>query len=99
MKICPCHLADCMLRIYCAGNLGGSQAFKPSEAPKYPTAFRTIMIRYALTAVTALGLRVYLMLVNKRRDQAVSGTGSFASEIDMDEDATDMHTPGFRYRL
>lgn len=57
------------------------------------------MICYALTAVTALGLRVYLMLVNKRRDQAVSGAGSFASEIDMDEDATDMHTPGFRYRL
>lgn len=52
---------------YCGGNIGGPHLFKSSEEPTYDTAFRAIMICYALAIVLALCLRLYLQAVNKRR--------------------------------
>lgn len=87
---------------YCAGNISGPQFFKESEEPHYPTAFRTIMICYALVVLMALGLRVYLTFENKRRDRvegAVNGDGG-AGDVQEDEDElTDWKMPGFRYRM
>lgn len=61
---------------YCAGNIAGPQFFKSSEEPTYNTAFRTIMICYALAVVLAVVLRVYLGWMNKKRAQEEGFEGS-----------------------
>lgn len=61
---------------YCAGNIAGPQFFKTSEAPIYGTAFRTIMVCYALSVITALGLRTYLGWENARRSKREGFVGS-----------------------
>lgn len=89
---------------YCAGNISGPQFFKDSEAPHYPTAFRAIMISYALVLVMAMGLRLYLMYENKSRDRAEGivtgdGGGGIADPESEVEETTDWKSPGFRYRM
>ncbi|KAF9636409.1 Major facilitator superfamily [Lasiodiplodia theobromae] len=90
---------------YCAGNIAGPQFFVESEAPHYPTAFRAIMICYALVVVMAMGLRAYLTFENKRRDRkegVVKGDGGAGEVVDAegeDEELTDWKTKGFRYRM
>ncbi|KAK2785698.1 hypothetical protein FQN53_007486 [Emmonsiellopsis sp. PD_33] len=62
--------------VYCAGNIAGPQFFKSSESPHYPTAFRAILICYALVVLVSLTLRFYLIRVNKRRDEEEGGSGA-----------------------
>lgn len=64
---------------YCAGNIAGPQFFKSSEAPNYNTAFKAIMICYALAVVLALGLRTYLSWMNARRTRQEGFEGSAGS--------------------
>lgn len=68
---------------YCAGNMAGPQLFKESEAPHYWTAFRAIMICYALVVVLSLSLRVYLQLLNKKRerDEGIVGSSGAAGAV------------------
>lgn len=61
---------------YCAGNIAGPHLFKSSEEPTYETAFRAIMICYALAIVLVLGLRLYLQMVNQRRQRDEGIVGS-----------------------
>ncbi|KAJ0158223.1 putative transporter [Colletotrichum tanaceti] len=61
---------------YCAGNIAGPQFFRAAEEPRYDTAFRTIMICYALVVVLALGLRFYLQWMNAKRTQEEGYEGS-----------------------
>ncbi|KAJ5950678.1 Major facilitator superfamily domain general substrate transporter [Penicillium vulpinum] len=61
---------------YCAGNISGPQFFLSHEAPHYNTAFRTIMICYALAVVLALALRFYLQWFNARRVRLEGFEGS-----------------------
>lgn len=61
---------------YCAGNIAGPQFFRAAEAPTYDTAFRTIMVCYALAVALALGLRAYLAWVNGRRAREEGFEGS-----------------------
>lgn len=61
---------------YCAGNISGPQFFLASEAPTYGTAFRTIMICYALTIALALCLRFYLQWMNNKRVRLEGFQGS-----------------------
>lgn len=92
---------------YCAGNIAGPQTFLSSEAKQgYPTAFEAIMSCYALVVVFALGLRVYLIGANRRRDRTegvvdLNATVDFERELTEGdyEDITDFNTPGFRYRI
>ncbi|KAE9969697.1 hypothetical protein EG328_006712 [Venturia inaequalis] len=81
---------------YCAGNVIGPQLFKMDEAPHYNTAFEAIMICYALVVFLAMGLRFYLITVNKRRSKeeaSIHGHEELAQD-----DATDSTAKGFRYR-
>ncbi|KAH7145588.1 major facilitator superfamily transporter [Dactylonectria estremocensis] len=68
---------------YCAGNIAGPQFFKASEEPHYNTAFRTIMICYALVAVLAMTLRVYLQWMNDKRakDEGFEGSASSSGAV------------------
>jgi hypothetical protein len=61
---------------YCAGNISGPHFFLSEEAPTYDTAFRTIMICYALTVILALALRFYLQWTNARRVRLEGFEGS-----------------------
>ncbi|KAJ4416565.1 hypothetical protein N0V82_006687 [Gnomoniopsis sp. IMI 355080] len=61
---------------YCAGNIAGPQFFKSSEEPTYGTAFRTIMICYALAIGLAVALRGYLGWMNKKRAREEGFEGS-----------------------
>ncbi|KAL5337613.1 major facilitator superfamily domain-containing protein [Aspergillus crustosus] len=58
-----------MFIAYCVGNIAGPHLFRASEAPKYETSFRTILVCYALAAALALSLHVYLRRLNARRDR------------------------------
>ncbi|KAF2753541.1 putative allantoate permease [Pseudovirgaria hyperparasitica] len=90
---------------YCTGNLAGPQFFKENEAPHYPTAFRGIMICYALVILVAMTLRMYLARENRKKDKTDGVTGSNSSPeqtvehtID-DDELTDWNARGFRYRM
>ncbi|KAI9733486.1 MAG: hypothetical protein M1818_007234 [Claussenomyces sp. TS43310] len=92
---------------YCAGNIAGPQTFLTREAHEgYPTAFQAIMSCYALVVAFAIGLRLYLIAANKRRDR-MEGPVDLQARVDPKrelteedyEDVTDFKTPGFRYRL
>ncbi|CAJ2508529.1 Uu.00g135550.m01.CDS01 [Anthostomella pinea] len=61
---------------YCAGNIVGPQLFKEEEEPTYDTAFRAIMICYALAIGLVAVLRVYLQLTNRRRQREEGVEGS-----------------------
>lgn len=61
---------------YCAGNIAGPHCFRHDEAPRYETAFRTIMICYALAIVSALAHRAYLQWSNARRVREEGFEGS-----------------------
>ncbi|KAI6088280.1 putative allantoate permease [Hypoxylon rubiginosum] len=61
---------------YCTGNIVGPQLFKADEEPTYQTAFRAIMICYALVVCLVAILRVYLQLLNKKRQRAEGIEGS-----------------------
>ncbi|RDW82472.1 hypothetical protein BP6252_03584 [Coleophoma cylindrospora] len=97
-----------MFIAFCAGNIAGPQLFISSEAPHYPTAFKSILICYALASLASLGLRFHLTWLNKRRDvtegvgvtntAAAPFPGAMIADVDY-EDVTDYNTIGFRYRL
>lgn len=61
---------------YCAGNIAGPQFFKTSEEPTYATAFRAIMVCYALAIGLAVVLRVYLGWMNAKRAREEGFEGS-----------------------
>lgn len=61
---------------YCAGNLSGPHFFRDSEAPTYETAFRTILVCYALVMVLAVAHRFYLQWLNKKRESEEGFEGS-----------------------
>lgn len=61
---------------YCTGNIVGPQLFKSTEEPTYDTAFRAIMICYALVVCLATALRFYLQFVNTRRQREEGIEGS-----------------------
>lgn len=94
---------------YCAGNIAGPQTFKASEAKQgYPTAFKAILSCYGLVVLISIGLRIYLIFVNRQRDH-VEGAAAAAQEqvapgkreltAEDYEDITDLKTHGFRYRM
>lgn len=64
---------------YCAGNIAGPQFFKSSEAPTYSTAFKAIMVCYALSVAMAMGLRTYLGWENARRAREEGFEGNAGS--------------------
>ncbi|KAI0597096.1 major facilitator superfamily domain-containing protein [Biscogniauxia sp. FL1348] len=68
---------------YCAGNIAGPQLFLDREAPTYSTAFRAIMVCYALVVALAAALRTYLQVTNarRRREEGVEGSAGAAGAV------------------
>ncbi|KAG6040580.1 hypothetical protein E4U41_000088 [Claviceps citrina] len=69
-------MAAMQFMAYCAGNIVGPQLFRQTEAPTYQSAFRGIMVCYALAIVLALGLRFHLQWVNADRARKEGFQGS-----------------------
>ncbi|KAJ3850368.1 MFS general substrate transporter [Lentinula lateritia] len=84
---------------YCTGNIAGPQFFKTSEAPTYPTAFRSILICYALVIVESLGLRLYLSWMNEKRQIKFLENGITVEANEPDKDTTDWQSYDMLYRL
>ncbi|GAB7356839.1 hypothetical protein MBLNU459_g7713t1 [Dothideomycetes sp. NU459] len=67
--------------LWCVGNIVGPQLFKATEAPRYQTGTRGMLVAICLVEVLTIALGVYYYLVNKSRDRrvaaqaAVSGGG------------------------
>ncbi|KAI0157101.1 putative allantoate permease [Hypoxylon sp. FL1284] len=68
---------------YCTGNIVGPQLFIADEEPTYDTAFRAIMICYALVVLLAAILRVYLQLLNRmrQRDEGIEGNAGASGVV------------------
>lgn len=91
---------------YSAGNIAGPQFFLDSESDiGYPTAFRAILISYALAMLTAMVLRFYCLWMNKKKEreegeavvEVVVGEDAAVELVEADHDTTDLKTRGFRY--
>lgn len=80
---------------YCAGNIAGPQFFRAGEAPRYGTAFRAIMVCYALVVACALALRAYLASLNGRRarEEGFEGSAGAAGAVGGGK-VVDMAAPG-----
>lgn len=78
-------MTSLMFLAYCAGNIAGPHFFKAHEAPKYQTAFRTILICYALAIVVTILLRITLIIQNRRRDQAEGRAFIQTGDFDLDK--------------
>lgn len=77
---------------YCAGNIAGPQLFRAAEAPAYATAFRAIMVCYALVVCLALVLRLYLQALNRKRQRdegIVGGSAGVAGAVGGHDDDGD----------
>ncbi|KAJ5793895.1 hypothetical protein N7457_000494 [Penicillium paradoxum] len=91
---------------YCAGNISGPHFFRSKEAPTYDTAFRAIMVCYALAVLLALALRFYLQWINARRvhlegfEGSAGNAGAVGGKVlDGDRDSNDVGDMVDRVRL
>ncbi|KAJ2980994.1 hypothetical protein NQ176_g2309 [Zarea fungicola] len=93
---------------YCVGNFVGPQFFISTEAPGYKTAWDAILSCFAICLAMPIGMRIYLMLVNKRRDESQGQhiDPEAVRRVHLDEDMdlasldeTDWKNPSFRYIL
>lgn len=72
------------------------------DQPRYFIAFATHLGCYSLLVLVILGLRLYLVWENKRRDElAAAGVDEAKDErmIHAWEDLTDKENPNFRYAI
>lgn len=96
---------------YCVGNIIGPQIFFHRQAPRYQSGFMGIIICFALSTCTILGMRWYMARCNKMRnaeqgrviDPEAKKDGSVLSTeehlVRTGEDQTDWENGEFRYYL
>lgn len=85
-----------MFVAYSVGNLVGPQLFIDSQAPRYPTGFRGMIISFVLLIVLAFLLMIYLIRENKLRDKKYGKAKVSQAEEDF-LDKTDRELTYFRY--
>ncbi|GAM38105.1 hypothetical protein TCE0_033r08580 [Talaromyces pinophilus] len=85
---------------YCAGNIVGPFAFKPSEAPEYTSGIIAMLVSYCAEIVLMLAFAAYMMYLNKKKEESLD-TGLGQDEADRIaagfSDQTDRENPYFRY--
>ncbi|KAH8803568.1 major facilitator superfamily domain-containing protein [Xylogone sp. PMI_703] len=84
---------------YATGFIIGPQFFISSEAPKYQTGFKTMIITFGTTTFVPLGLWVYLTWLNKRKEAKLLASGRENVYARNEEflDLTDREQDHFRY--
>ena len=92
-----------MLIIFAAGNIAGPFFFRTQDAPRYVLAIATILVCFCLALVCALGLRLYMMWENRRRDRVFGALETVDDKVDGMRlgmhDKTDLENPDFRFVL
>lgn len=78
---------------WAVGNTVGPQVFRSKDAPRYLTAFATHMGCYGLLIIMLIGLRVWLTVQNKKKENCEQD-GSLSHAF---EDLTDRENPNLRY--
>ncbi|KAL4883895.1 major facilitator superfamily domain-containing protein [Aspergillus karnatakaensis] len=85
---------------YCAGNIIGPQLFFESEAPKYPSGLKGVLVGFALAIFFLMLLYVYYEVENWRRDRKHGPADQAADYVTEDFlNLTDRQLPSFRYTL
>jgi ACS family allantoate permease-like MFS transporter len=89
--------------VFAAANIGGPFLFRNQDAPKYVLAITTILVFFCAALLSAVALRYWMILQNRRRD------GQFGRLEGLDEkldgmrlgmhDKTDLENVDFRYVL
>ncbi|EXJ79503.1 hypothetical protein A1O1_08767 [Capronia coronata CBS 617.96] len=84
---------------YATGFIIGPQFFLSSEAPIYPTGFKTMLITFTLLTVAPVGLFVYLTWLNKQKQKHLIQAGGEHVYAHNEEflDLTDKEQVHFRY--
>jgi len=86
---------------YATGFIIGPQFFLQNESPQYPTGFKTMMITFAIACFAPLGLRLYFMWLNRRKEAWIVASGAEDVYARNEEflDLTDREQIHFRYSM
>ncbi|KAK6385596.1 uncharacterized protein PV06_08172 [Exophiala oligosperma] len=86
---------------YSTGNIIGPQFFKPSQQPRYGLGIGACLVSFAILIVMLIGVRIYLVFQNKRRDitrQQIHGQVEDHTTTEFDfKNLTDKQNPLFVY--
>jgi hypothetical protein len=83
---------------YYGGNIIGPFLFIPSEAPRYPTAVKALVVIISTSILATGGIGLLMHFENRRRD-AEGSTAENDGEMEGFTDRTDRENRAFRYRL
>ncbi|PAV24340.1 MFS general substrate transporter [Pyrrhoderma noxium] len=93
---------------YCAGNVVGPQFVLQSQAPRFSTATKAMMIGFVGKTVCHAALGVFMLLVNKQRDDKLNETSGSVIDAEAERheaetrgmmDQTEFENKAFRYVL
>ncbi|KAJ9623744.1 hypothetical protein H2204_011146 [Knufia peltigerae] len=84
---------------YCVGFIIGPQFFLSSEAPKYSTGFKTMIILFAVSSLAPLGYLTYARYQNRQKAKFLEQSGEANVHIQNEEflDMTDKQQSHFFY--
>ncbi|KAF2446695.1 hypothetical protein P171DRAFT_519071 [Karstenula rhodostoma CBS 690.94] len=71
-----------MLIIFAAGNIAGPFFFRTQDAPHYVLAITTIPVCFSLALFCALGLRLYMIWENRRRERVFGLLQTVNDQVD-----------------
>lgn len=87
--------------IFAAGNIAGPFFFRTNDAPKYVLAITIILVCFCLALLSAIGLRLYMQIENRRRDEIFGVLETSEQRLDGMRlgmhDKTDLENLDFRY--
>lgn len=84
---------------WAVGNAIGPQVFLSKDSPRYLRAWITHLCLYIICICVLLGLQVYLVLCNKKKDNKIAA-GEVAEDVRLEhafDDLTDKENMTFRY--
>lgn len=89
--------------LFAVGNIAGPFFFREQDAPKYTLAISSIIVFFVITLFSGIGLRVVMILENKRRDRLYGKVENLEQRMNGMRlgmhDKTDNENVDFRYVL
>lgn len=84
---------------YSIGFIVGPQFFLGSEAPRYPTGFKTMIVTYSIVCLSPLGFWCYLTYLNRQKARKLESLGQADVYLENEEflDLTDRQQLHFVY--
>ncbi|KAH9890325.1 MFS general substrate transporter [Xylariomycetidae sp. FL2044] len=89
--------------LFAAGNIAGPFFFRDEDAPRYVLAITSILVFFVITLLSAIGLRIVMILENRRRDHKYGKVEAVEQKVEGMRlgmhDKTDNENIEFRYVL